>query len=178
MKKKPIFTVLSLALAASLTVPAVVGAGASGEVPTTNTEIVKLNSELRTDQEVIHDFEKISEKGFKPARTSKLTTFAAVTPYYVAKTTVTYTSGATSVSDSYTDSSRSTKYNIDLIYAKVKVYEYGGFYGSSEDTQTNFSHAGAQYGSGQALGSDTEAYGLHKFQEAGFQTWEPETYDT
>ncbi|RAP73712.1 hypothetical protein [Paenibacillus montanisoli] len=38
MKKKAKFTVLSLALATSLTVPAIVGA--SGEVPTTNSQMV------------------------------------------------------------------------------------------------------------------------------------------
>ncbi|MBU5346332.1 hypothetical protein [Paenibacillus lautus] len=135
------------------------------------------SSDIQPVQEVIYDFERVQEKSFVPAPTSELSTFA-VAPYYFAKTTVSHTDGGTSVSDSYTDSSKTARYSIDLIYAKVKTYEYGGLLGSKEDKQTNASHAGAQYGSGTHLGSDTEAYGLHRFEEAGFQTWEPETFDT
>ncbi|MEK3759649.1 hypothetical protein MKZ07_14470 [Paenibacillus sp. FSL P4-0338] len=136
---------------------------------------------LSTDQTiplVVFDTAQLQEKSFEPANTNtgaKLS--AALTPHWTAKTTVTYNSGATSVSDSFTDSSKRTRLTIDRIYAKVKLYEDGGHIGSAEDDQSNLSHAGAQFGSG-ASASNTEAYGAHKFEHAGFQSWYPETFDT
>lgn len=127
---------------------------------------------------IVYDTAQLQEKSFEPAITNVGARLSAsLTPYWTAQTIVTTNDGATSVSDSFTDTSKQKRLTINRIYAKVKLYEDGGYKGSSEDDQSDLSHAGAQFAS-PAGPSDTEAYGAHKFEHAGYQSWYPETYDT
>lgn len=77
---------------------------------------------------------------------------------------------ATATSDSYTDSSEQTRWAIDYIYAKARIYVDGGLKAQLADTQTNSSHAGATanyWGTGSGNGI---AYSNHEFRESGYQT--------
>lgn len=124
----------------------------------------------------VYDKEKIPSKEFAPQSLNPNVRAAA--PYYSAKSTFTFSNGGISSSDSYTSSGKTSKKQIDYIYAKARVYVDGIYKSTKGEGNYNSSHAGVQVLVGETWLADGETYGNHKFQHSGFQTWEPETYGT
>lgn len=73
----------------------------------------------------------------------------------------------------------SGRYPIDRIYAKTRVYFGNGLTGSQTDDNTNSSKAGCTvFCSLDRLHiGDHEVYTSHKFEESGYTSWYPETFD-
>lgn len=129
---------------------------------------------------VVNDTAKVAEKSFQPKPiSSQVTTLAASSsPMWYANSFIAWNDVATSSSDSYTDSTKTTKNKINRIYAQTRCYVNGGFQGNSTDDQANSSHAGAGYQASASVWDDVESYGHHIFELNGYQTWTPDTYGT
>ncbi|PEX80711.1 hypothetical protein [Bacillus cereus] len=137
-----------------------------------------VQAEEKKIESTVYDKDKVSSKSFTPAPLNPSFNTLAAAPYYSAKSTFTYASGGVSTSDAYTSSSKTSKKQINYIYAKAKVYVNGVYKKSASEGNYNSSHAGAQTFAGETWFEDGETYGNHKFQHSGYQTWEPETYGT
>lgn len=125
------------------------------------------------------DTQRLPEKEFTPKliANNNISTLSASAPYWTAKSTFSGSTGATT-SDSYGSSDKSTRYSIDHIYAKARVYVNGVFKSEDYDDQYNTSRAGASVYAQTNFWDDGETFGLHKFEESGYQSWYPDTYGT
>lgn len=142
-----------------------------------------LSSPVLAMDNAVYDTQKIPHKVFSPAalNSANNTSLQVLSAPYWEVLSVWYIDDVgTSTSDSWTSSSKTTRYVIDHIYAKTKVYNRGVIDVTKADDQLNASHAGAsaRCTSISHIFSDHEVYGAHTFEEAGFQSWYPETYDT
>lgn len=138
----------------------------------------------------VYDTENLSSKSFSPKLLNNNNTFilavtpaapswnCSVTPYYDG---VIFGNcyGGIAVSDSYTDSSHNTRYAIDHIAAKSRVYDKSGaLLASKNDDEKNASHAGCEALYSKYVDPGSTLYGNHIFEKSGFQSWYPETHAT
>lgn len=128
------------------------------------------------------DTEKVPHKEFQPQlldNQQNTLRAAAVGPHWVADSSCDegyFSDNVLSYSASYTDSTKSTRKQIDRIYARLTVYNEKAFAASGTDDQSNSSYAGATASVHFNPWEDGESYGTHKFEHAGYQSWYPETY--
>lgn len=124
------------------------------------------------------DTSKASVKEFSPSPTNEMKgiTASAVAPYYAARSS--FSGGdAISVSEAYTDPSKSRRLNIDHIGVRTVAYLNKGFVGEKSTHNYNENQAAAGVlNIPNALFSDGETYGYHVFEQRGYTTWYPESY--
>ncbi|GGJ16112.1 hypothetical protein [Paenibacillus hunanensis] len=127
----------------------------------------------------IVDTSKAAEKEFSPSPINSQgqgIASAAAAPYYVARSDF---SGSTaeSISESFTDSTKSKRKNIDHIGARTVAYLNKGFVGERSSHQYNENQAAAIVSNiPNTIFGDGETYGHHVFEHAGYTTWYPESY--
>lgn len=170
MKKKVLTAIYSALIGTSLLLA----------FQTENVQAQNMDKE-KTPTAVV-DTRKLPEKNFKPQRISnesQSSTLAATSsgPYWSAKSIFSGTYGTTS-SDSYGDSTKTTRYSIDHIYAKARIYVGQTFRAENYDDQYSTSRAGITVGTQVSFWEDGENFGLHKFEHSGYQSWYPESYGT
>lgn len=139
------------------------------------------NKADNTLPKAVYDTEKVPSKDFTPYMIDGAKSDLKAAPYWSAKSTWYFGDKAGKVtSDSYTDSSKNSKKAIDRIMAKSKVYFQGALDGSNTDDGRNSSHAGtvAYCSSKVHIVGNHEVYGNHAFEESGYVSWYPETFDT
>lgn len=131
----------------------------------------------------IYDTTKLPQKTFQPSLVDESVNPSFILPgglSWVAESKITGILIMTciSTSDSYLDSTQTTKQPINLIYAKMRVYGDSSLTDTKEDNEFNSSHAGAGQNYQFGWFTDVEVYGTHKFEKTGYQSWYPETYTT
>ena len=122
-----------------------------------------------SENATVYDFYKLPHKEFTPCRLSQhASEVESTNGWWVAS--VDYRHAA---SDSYTDSTKATRWPIDEIYAYFRAYSGNELTYSRSDTQFNASHAAAGY---EHVIMASECIGQHSFKEKGYQSWDVETY--
>lgn len=148
-------------------------------IPTNAYAVIQNDEGIKKE---VFDTAKLPNKVFQPSSVDGSVNPSFVLPaldyYWVAESSVGFWGGTTTSSDSYTDSSCSIKKPITHIYAKSKRYIDGALDTSKTDDQYTSSHASAVCDGNGIHFTDIEAYGSHKFEQTGYQSWYPETYDT
>lgn len=127
-------------------------------------------------EKVVYDFEKIPKKVFIPQPLKNDVNMATNITWTARTNLFEYMFFSDHSSDSKLQETGAS-YPIDLIYVKGRLYVDGNLRDSEVDEATNASYAGVRCDTGIPVG-DASAYGNHKFEEAGYQSWYPETYDT
>ena len=123
----------------------------------------------------VYDFRKLPSKTFSPERLDNqgFTATAALSLNFYANCEL----GSVN-SRAWSDAvNGSSAYPIDRIMATARFYKNSVLASSATDNQMNSSHAGAGVESRHAIWEDPDLYGSHAFEEAGYQSWYPETYD-
>lgn len=138
----------------------------------------KSNNAVYITKTAAYDFRKIPSKSFTPS-TINNTMRAAGDPHYTANCDFNNFLGTTikAWSDSWTDDTKSSKFSIDRIMAKARLYKDDALYSSATDDNNDSSHAGASISKTPATLWGCELYGSHAFELKGYQSWYPETYD-
>lgn len=157
---------------------ALVGTSLLLSFPTENVQAKGIKTEQIPTSVV--DTRKLPEKEFAPkliSNDTNISTLAASAPYWTAKSTFGGSAGTTT-SDSYGSPDKSTRYNIDHIYAKARVYVNQVFKAENSDDQYNTSKAGITVYAQTSFWDDGETFGLHKFEHSGYQSWYPDSYGT
>lgn len=118
---------------------------------------------------IVYDFRKLPHKEFSP-RTLIQNARAETATYgwWVCDVDYQYAS-----SDSFTDSSKTVRWPIDVIFARFRAYTGNELTHDRSDTQNNASHASAGY---DHVTFATECIGQHHFEEYGYESWTVETY--
>ncbi len=134
---------------------------------------------------VVYDYEKKAYKTFQPGKIASANLSISSTqsdPWWAAHCDMYTDIGlpltivAKAYSDSYQDQAGTIRQAIDYIAAEVRYYIDQVLVNQNADDHTNASHAGCQV-VGDFLVADHDAYGNHTFEEAGYVSWYPETYD-
>ncbi|MEA4895897.1 MAG: hypothetical protein VB064_11650 [Oscillospiraceae bacterium] len=138
------------------------------------------NNGLYVSGNSVYDFTKASSKTFVPGRTdgSYSVNSTGTERYFSADSTYhSFTCVFRSTSDAYSNYG-SDSWVIDKIEAKCRYYQDDALAASGIDTEYNASHAGATPSPMPTLLSSSDyIYGSHAFEEAGYQSWYPETYE-
>lgn len=85
---------------------------------------------------------------------------------------------ASAISESYTDSTKSTRWPIDRIYAKVRVINYSGTLIGSAENEQKYSSVASTTSVPDSLVTDDHAISNHAFEMSGYQSWYPENYNS
>lgn len=130
-----------------------------------NCAIVSYAAETST----VYDFRKLPHKEFSPRTLIQNTRAETGTSgWWVCSVDYQYAS-----SDSFTDSSKTVRWPIDVISATFRAYSNNELKYSRSDTQNNSSHASAGY---DHVTSATDCIGQHYFEEENYESWTVETY--
>lgn len=116
----------------------------------------------------VFDYRKLPHKDFSPQQLNPLARADGPTDgEWVAN--IEYNRAT---SDSYWNKDHSIRWPIDVISAYYRAYNGNSLEYSDTDIQENASHAAAGY---EYVWAD-EIIGQHYFEQAGYQSWQVETY--
>jgi hypothetical protein len=142
------------------------------------SQIAETNKAMTDIPEIVYDTEKIPQKSFVPKKLDASTEFETLAAGNWTANCDVYNPVLSNILCNATSTStmNGSNWAIDLIYAKVRAYEGGGLIISDEDSNTNSAFAGITVNTDRE-GWGVYCYGNHKFEEAGYQSWYPETFD-
>lgn len=130
-----------------------------------NCAVVSYAAETKT----VYDYRKLPHKEFAPLELNQYARSESSTyGWWVCDIDYQY-----AASDSYTDSTKTTRWPIDVISAYFRAYSDNELKYSRSDTQNYASHASAGY---EHVLFVSECIGQHYFEEEGYQSWNVETY--
>lgn len=173
MKKKIISFTLALSMCLSLSIPAfATQVDALSNAKDANSVVVT--------GDAVYDFRILPEKSYSPEAIEGVSIRADnPRPYFHAvselKTGV-FNYYAKSYSESTYDSDRSRFLAIDYIMAKAKLYQSDALFSSNTDEQTHASYAGISTDVPGSSKNFLELYGAHAFEQQGYVSYYPETY--
>lgn len=146
-----------------------------------NNQAIDINSlgYGQSTENAVFDTEKIPYKEFSPTTTENsdsISALASTAPHWTAHSDVSTLGVGSSYSESWTDSSKSKRKNIDHLGARSVVYLNQGYVGTDSDHKYNDSQARSVIDSKSGIAGDVEVYGYHAFDHTGYTSWFPDTY--